>query len=189
MVFISLMCSGLSTAKCHPCVDCYFLGIFCLGSRRNDTSRGMYCSLSEEVMQSFQAIKDYFGTNQMWLVLGLMQGVKGLLSFLSAPLIGALSDTYGRRPFLLLTVGCTCLPLPFLFITNMWWHVSAVAFSGAFAVTFSVVFAYVSDVTDVADRSSAFGLVRHSTYIQTNWHACIHLCMRTFIHHIHIHTN
>ena len=31
--------------------------------------------------------------------------------------------------------------------------------SGVFAVTFSVVFAYVSDVTEVAERSSAFGLV------------------------------
>ena len=31
--------------------------------------------------------------------------------------------------------------------------------SGIFAVTFSVVFAYVSDVTEVADRSAAFGLV------------------------------
>lgn len=95
----------------------------------------------------------------MWLVLGLMQGVKGLLSFLSAPLIGALSDSWGRKPFLLLTVGCTCLPLPFLFVSNLWWHVSIVAVSGAFAVTFSVVFAYVSDVTEPEDRSAAFGAV------------------------------
>lgn len=31
--------------------------------------------------------------------------------------------------------------------------------SGVFAVTFSIVFAYVADVTDEADRSSAYGLV------------------------------
>ena len=31
--------------------------------------------------------------------------------------------------------------------------------SGIFAVTFSVVFAYVSDVTEEAERSAAFGLV------------------------------
>jgi MFS family permease len=96
----------------------------------------------------------------MWLVLGLAQGVKGLLSFLSAPLIGALSDTWGRKSFLLVTVGFTCLPLPFLFLSNLWWHIIAVAFSGLFAVTFSVVFAYVSDVTEPGERSSAYGLVR-----------------------------
>lgn len=106
-----------------------------------------------------ESIKDYFGRHQMWLVLGLTQGLKGLLSFFSAPLIGALSDVWGRKPFLLLTVGCTCLPLPFLLVPNMWWHVLAVAVSGAFAVTFSVVFAYVSDVTQSNERSAAYGQV------------------------------
>ena len=31
--------------------------------------------------------------------------------------------------------------------------------SGVFAVTFSIVFAYVADVTDESERSSAYGLV------------------------------
>ena len=31
--------------------------------------------------------------------------------------------------------------------------------SGIFAVTFSVVFAYVADVTDESERSAAYGLV------------------------------
>lgn len=31
--------------------------------------------------------------------------------------------------------------------------------SGAFAVTFSIVFAYVADITDEENRSSAYGLV------------------------------
>ena len=96
----------------------------------------------------------------MWLVLGLTQGLKGFLSFLSAPLLGSMSDKYGRKPFLLLTVACTCLPLPFLLFHNLWLHVIAVAASGAFAVTFSIVFAYVSDVTTAEERSAAFGQVR-----------------------------
>ena len=106
-----------------------------------------------------QAIKQFFGVERMWLVLGLTQGLKGFLSFLSAPLLGAMSDKYGRKPFLLLTVACTCLPLPFLLLNNLWWHIVAVAVSGAFAVTFSIVFAYVSDVTTVEERSAAFGQV------------------------------
>jgi len=40
--------------------------------------------------------------------------VQGLLSFLSAPLIGALSDICGRKPFLLLTVTFTCVPIPLM---------------------------------------------------------------------------
>jgi MFS family permease len=95
----------------------------------------------------------------MWAVLGVAQGVKGILSFLSAPLLGGLSDSFGRKPFLLLTVLCTCLPLPFLFLRNLWGHVIMVALSGFFSVTFSIVFAYVSDVTTLKERSAAYGQV------------------------------
>jgi MFS family permease len=77
----------------------------------------------------------------MWMALGVMQGIKGLLAFLMAPLIGALSDEWGRKPFLLLAVAFTCCPLPFLLIHDIYWHMVAVAVSGSFAVTFSVVFA------------------------------------------------
>uniref|UniRef100_A0A673LL91 Hippocampus abundant transcript 1 protein-like n=1 Tax=Sinocyclocheilus rhinocerous TaxID=307959 RepID=A0A673LL91_9TELE len=67
-----------------------------------------------------------------FLINGLIQGVKGLLSFMSAPLIGALSDV---------------------------WYFAMISVSGAFSVTFSVIFAYIADVTDVRERSTAYGLV------------------------------
>lgn len=34
-----------------------------------------------------------------------------------------------------------------------------ISMSGAFSVTFSVIFAYVADVTDERERSTAYGLV------------------------------
>ncbi|XP_006872653.1 PREDICTED: hippocampus abundant transcript-like protein 1-like [Chrysochloris asiatica] len=52
-----------------------------------------------------------------FLMNGLIQGVKGLLSFLSAPLIGALSDVWGRKPFLIGTVFFTCFPIPLMRIS------------------------------------------------------------------------
>ena len=93
-----------------------------------------------------------------FLMNGLILGIKGILSFLSAPLIGALSDIWGRKFFLLVTVFFTCAPIPLMKI-NHWWYFAMLSLSGTFAVTFSVVFAYVSDVTEVSERSSAFGLV------------------------------
>lgn len=39
------------------------------------------------------------------------------------------------------------------------WFFAMISISGVFAVTFSVVFAYVADVTTVEDRSRAYGLV------------------------------
>ena len=38
------------------------------------------------------------------------------------------------------------------------------AISGIFAVTFSIVFAYVADCTSEVDRSSAYGLVREQLH-------------------------
>lgn len=93
-----------------------------------------------------------------FLMNGLIMGIKGLLSFLSAPLIGALSDIWGRKFFLLVTVFFTCAPIPLMKI-NHWWYFAMLSISGIFAVTFSVVFAYVSDVTEESERSAAFGLV------------------------------
>ncbi|XP_073085024.1 hippocampus abundant transcript-like protein 1 isoform X2 [Manis javanica] len=91
-----------------------------------------------------------------FLMNGLIQGVKGLLSFLSAPLIGALSDVWGRKPFLLGTVFFTCFPIPLMRISP-WWYFAMISVSGVFSVTFSVIFAYVADVTQEHERSTAYG--------------------------------
>ena len=39
------------------------------------------------------------------------------------------------------------------------WYFAMISISGLFAVTFSVVFAYVADVTDESNRTTAYGLV------------------------------
>uniref|UniRef100_A0AAY4CPM8 Major facilitator superfamily (MFS) profile domain-containing protein n=1 Tax=Denticeps clupeoides TaxID=299321 RepID=A0AAY4CPM8_9TELE len=93
-----------------------------------------------------------------FLMNGLIQGVKGLLSFMSAPLIGALSDVWGRKSFLLLTVFFTCAPIPLMRISP-WWYFALISVSGLFSVTFSVIFAYVADITEEHKRSTAYGLV------------------------------
>ncbi|XP_054142533.1 hippocampus abundant transcript-like protein 1 isoform X1 [Melozone crissalis] len=93
-----------------------------------------------------------------FLMNGLIQGVKGFLSFLSAPLIGALSDAWGRKYFLLLTVFFTCVPIPLMRISP-WWYFAMISVCGIFSVTFSVIFAYVADVTEEHKRTTAYGLV------------------------------
>lgn len=105
----------------------------------------------------FQVLNHTF-PDHTFLMNGLVMGIKGILSFLSAPLIGALSDVWGRKFFLLITVFFTCAPIPLMTI-NTWWFFAMISISGVFAVTFSVVFAYVADVTTIEERSRAYGLV------------------------------
>ena len=69
-----------------------------------------------------------------------------------------MSDIWGRKVFLLITVFFTCLPIPLMRINPMWYF-AMISISGLFAVTFSVVFAYVADVTDESNRTTAYGLV------------------------------
>ena len=44
---------------------------------------------------------------------------RGLLTFLSSPLLGAYSDIWGRKSFLLITVFFTCCPIPLMKISPM----------------------------------------------------------------------
>ncbi|MED6269202.1 Hippocampus abundant transcript 1 protein [Characodon lateralis] len=113
-------------------------------------SSGFICLFFQVLHQTFP--------QHTFLMNGLIHGVKGLLSFLSAPLIGALSDVWGRKSFLLLTVFFTCAPIPLMKISP-WWYFAVISMSGVFAVTFSVIFAYVADITQEHERSTAYGLV------------------------------
>ncbi|NIG59169.1 hippocampus abundant transcript 1 protein [Pontoporia blainvillei] len=44
-------------------------------------------------------------------------------------------------------------------LEKIWWYFAVISVSGVFAVTFSVVFAYVADITQEHERSMAYGLV------------------------------
>ena len=59
----------------------------------------------------------------------------------------------------------------------------AVAVSGIFAVTFSIVFAYVADCTSEVDRSSAYGLVCsvYTDCIHVYLHVCHQVTIQTHV--------
>ncbi|CAK9302397.1 unnamed protein product [Gordionus sp. m RMFG-2023] len=103
------------------------------------------------------ALNDTF-PDHTFLMNGIIQGIKGLLSFFSAPMIGALSDVWGRKSFLFLTVFFTCSPIPLMRISP-WWFFALISISGILSVTFSIVFAYVSDITTEENRAISYGLV------------------------------
>ena len=84
----------------------------------------------------------------------------GLASFFGSPIIGALSDRYGRRPVLLL--GFCGLALSF-FVTAMatalWMLIVVRLFSGAMQSNAAVANAYVADISAPEDRARRFGLL------------------------------
>ena len=86
--------------------------------------------------------------------------VFGLMQFFCAPVLGLLSDRFGRRPVLLTSIFG--LGVDFLFMafapTIRWLFVGRVI-SGATAASFSTANAYIADVTAPENRAKAFGMM------------------------------
>ncbi|WP_168928264.1 TCR/Tet family MFS transporter [Roseateles puraquae] len=82
----------------------------------------------------------------------------GVANFIGSPVLGALSDRFGRRPVLL--IGFAGLALSF-FVTAMatalWMLVVVRLFSGAMQANIAIANAYVADITAPEDRARRFG--------------------------------
>lgn len=94
------------------------------------------------------------------VVIGLLLSVFSLMSFIFMPLWGRLSDRYGRRPILLITIGGSFIAY-LLFSTSfsLWMLFLSRILAGISNANISVAQAYISDVTTVENRSKGMGMI------------------------------
>jgi DHA1 family tetracycline resistance protein-like MFS transporter len=100
---------------------------------------------------------DAVKTTQM---LGMFCTVFAVMQFLCAPVLGALSDRFGRRPVVLLSnlgLGLDCLLMAWA--PGIAWLFVARVVSGLTASSVPTAMAYMTDVTPPEKRAAAFGLV------------------------------
>ena len=84
----------------------------------------------------------------------------GVANFFGAPVLGGLSDRFGRRPVLL--VGIAGLAISFFataLATALWVLVAIRLFSGAMQANAAVANAYVADITPADQRARRYGLL------------------------------
>ena len=84
----------------------------------------------------------------------------GFANFIGSPILGALSDRFGRRPVLL--IGFSGLALSFFVTataTALWMLIAVRLVSGALQANIAVANAYVSDITAPEDRAKRFGML------------------------------
>src|SRR4051812_6748486 len=91
---------------------------------------------------------------------GLLFAIFSICQFISTPIIGRLSDKYGRRPMLLISIIGTAVS----FFMTAWAPNAFILFlsralDGLTAGNIPVAFAVISDTTKPEERARAFGLI------------------------------
>ncbi len=91
---------------------------------------------------------------------GLLIAVYALMQLIGAPILGRLSDRFGRRPVLLVSVFGTFLGFLLLgFANTLWILFAARIIDGITGGNLSVAQAYISDVTDAQNRAKGLGFI------------------------------
>lgn len=91
---------------------------------------------------------------------GVIGASYALMQFLFAPILGALSDRFGRRPVILISLFG--LGVDFLiqgFAPNIWWLFAGRILAGIMGANFTTANAYIADVSTDETRSRNFGFV------------------------------
>jgi len=91
---------------------------------------------------------------------GMMMALFSAVQFVSAPILGSISDAIGRRPVLI--VSLIAFAMTYLLMgmaPSIEWLFVGQAFVGLFGATHAAAGAYVADVTRPERRARSFGLI------------------------------
>lgn len=106
-------------------------------------------------------IEQFVGSNaRAGAINGLFVALWAGMQFVASPIIGSLSDQYGRRPVILLS--CAGLAADYVLMAvapNLWWLALGRILAGVTSSSFTTIYAYMADVTPAEGRARAYGLV------------------------------
>jgi MFS transporter, DHA1 family, tetracycline resistance protein len=91
---------------------------------------------------------------------GWLSALFAVMQFGASPVLGNLSDQFGRRPVLLASLSAYGLSYVLMgFAPTLAWLFAAQCLTGLFSATHGTAYAYVTDVTPPQDRPRRFGMV------------------------------
>ena len=106
-------------------------------------------------------IEEFAGSNaDAGWINGVFIALWAFMQFVCSPIIGSLSDRYGRRPVILLsTAGLAADYVLMALAPNLWWLALGRIVAGITSTCFTTVFAYMADITPPEGRARAYGLI------------------------------
>lgn len=106
-------------------------------------------------------IEEFAGSNaEAGWINGAFVALWAAMQFVASPVIGSLSDRYGRRPVILLS--CLGLAADYVLMAlapNLWWLALGRIVAGITSSSFTTVFAYMADITPPEGRARGYGLI------------------------------
>jgi DHA1 family tetracycline resistance protein-like MFS transporter len=94
------------------------------------------------------------------LISGAFGTIFAFVQFFAAPVLGTLSDRFGRRPLILLSNLGTSLDYAILALApNVGWLFVGRVLAGATTASITIASAYITDVTPEEKRAGAFGMI------------------------------
>lgn len=100
------------------------------------------------------------GANETVVIGGFLTALYAAANFIANPIIGGLSDRFGRRPVLLVSIGTLAIDFVIMGLAHSLWLLFIGRFlAGVSAATFSTANAYIADVTTSETRGAAFGML------------------------------
>ena len=91
---------------------------------------------------------------------GIMMSAYAAAMFLFGPIVGSLSDAYGRRPILIAALATLAIDYTIMALAQTYWVLlMGRVIAGMAGATYITVTAYISDITKPDERGVAFGMI------------------------------
>ena len=121
---------------------------------------GIIIPVVPQLLQDFYHITDRTNVGPIAKPLFFLTSIYAVMQFIFAPIFGSLSDQYGRRPILLLSLLGFGIDYIFLALApSVGWLFVGRMFAGITGASIPTAAAYMADISDEKNRAKNFGMI------------------------------
>jgi DHA1 family tetracycline resistance protein-like MFS transporter len=104
-----------------------------------------------------------YSSKMQFVIAGAITALAGMMTFIAAPILGELSDLYGRKKLLTICIGILAISQMFfglgILLSSLWLLFISRAIGGLAGANISIAQASIADVTEPKNRAKNFGLI------------------------------